>query len=303
LCAELGISRQTFYEAERRFAADGVAGLLPRSRRPHSSPNQTPAAVEDLVVAARKELAEQGWDNGADSIAFRLERQGHQLPSRATINRILTRRGLVDPQPAKRPRSSWKRFEFAERNGCWQFDAFATKLADGSSVAVFQLLDDCTRLEVANLAAPAETAQAALACFLTAVAAYGVPAMLLSDNGTAFTAARHGRHGLLEQAAANLGCRTVQSRPYHPQTCGKNERAHQTCRQWLARRPTPTTLAELQHLLDEYRHAYNHERPHQALGGRTPAQAAADVAMATAALPQRRLAPRVTDYKVSASGC
>ena len=303
VCRELGISRQTYYTAKRRYDAQGVTGLLPRSRRPLSSPGQTPADVEDRVVAMRKQLTEDGWDAGAVSIGYHLARAGGPVPSRATIHRILNRRGLVEAQPQKRPRSSWKSFSFARRNDCWQFDAFVTKLAAGTAVAVFQLLDDCTRFEVANLAAPAETAQAALACFLTAVAEHGVPAMLLSDNGAAFSSARHGRRGLLEQAAADLGCHTVQSSPYHPQTCGKNERAHQTCQRWLARQPLPTSLPDLQALLDRYRHAYNHDRPHQALDGRTPAEAAAAAAVATPNLPVTQPAPAVTSRKVSASGC
>src|SRR5215218_443291 len=72
LCRQLGISRQSFYEWEQRFAVEGVAGLLPRSRRPHSSPHRTPAVVEDAIVLARKELEDEGWDNGAASIAYRL---------------------------------------------------------------------------------------------------------------------------------------------------------------------------------------------------------------------------------------
>jgi transposase-like protein len=76
LCAELGIHPDTYYEAKRRFDADGVAGLLPRSRRPARSPGQTAAATEDAIVRARKELADEGWDSGARSIGYRLTRQG-----------------------------------------------------------------------------------------------------------------------------------------------------------------------------------------------------------------------------------
>lgn len=275
ICAELGISRKTYYAAAGRFAASGLEGLLARSRRPHHSPGQIPASLENAVMLARKQLADEGWDNGGRSIASRLQRDGLVPPSVATINRVLSRRGLVMPQPQKRPRSSWKRFNYAERNGCWQIDAFYWKLADGTPVAVFQLIDDATRLELDTRAAPAETSDAALACFLTAVERHGVPAMLLSDNGLAFSGARRGWRSSLENAAAGLSCRTVQSSPHHPQTCGKNERAHQTCQRWLRKQPTAASLPELQAQLDRYRHAYNTSRPHQALAGKTPAQVAA----------------------------
>jgi transposase InsO family protein len=302
ICAEVGISRQTYYVAARAFAEKGLEGLLPQSRRPHHSPNQTSAELEDRVVVARKALEEEGWDCGAVSIADRLRRDGVTPPAPATINRILKRRGLIVAQPQKRPKSSWKRFNYTERNGCWQIDAFYWKLADGAPAAVFQLIDDCTRLELANLVAPAETAEAALACFLDAVARHGVPAMLLSDNGLAFSGRLRGWRSALEIAAAALGVKTVQSSPYHPQTCGKNERAHQTCQKWLRHKPAAATPAELQALLDTYRELYNTIRPHQSLNGRTPAQAAANAPIAEPGPVANAPHPRITQHLVNAHG-
>jgi transposase InsO family protein len=232
--------------------------------------------VEDAVVRARKELAEEGWDNGAATIAWRLTQWEIPPPSRATINRILSRRGLVTPQPQKRPKSSWKRFENAERNGCWQMDAFQWRLANGTKAVVFETLDDCTRLLLDSTAAPAETAEAATASFLAAVDRHGPPAVLLTDNGTALNGERRGwTRGKLVDAARALGVRPMTTRPGHPQTNGKNERHHQTSQRWLRRQPPATSLTELQSLLETYRQLYNTSRPHQALGGRTPAEAAA----------------------------
>jgi transposase InsO family protein len=287
ICRQLSISRTTFYTAEQAFAEFGIEGLLPKSRRPHRSPRQIPAELEDAIVAARKELTEQGWDNGAETIAKRLVAKGVTPPSIPTINRALKRRGMVEPQPQKRPNKANKRFGYDERNACWQIDAFHWRLADGTAVAIFQLIDDCTRLELAPFVALAETGDAALACFLAGVVRWGVPAMLLSDNGLAFTGRNRWRSSL-EEAAAALGCRTVQSSPYHPQTCGKNERAHQTMQRWLRARPPAADIAELQALLEVYQDAYNDDRPHQALGGLTPTQAAAGVAVAqpAAAIPE-----------------
>jgi transposase InsO family protein len=303
ICQEMGISRQTFYTARERFEAEGVLGLLPRSRRPHHSPGRTAPDVEDAIVRARKQLADEGWDNGAVSIAYRLSRTGTVPPSIATINRILNRRGLVTPQPQKRPRSSWQRFTYSERNGCWQMDAFYWSLIDGPLVAVFEVSDDCTRLELGALAAPAETSEAAVACFLTAVDEYGPPAKLLTDNGLAFTGRRLGWRSALETTALALGVQVINSSPYHPQTCGKNERGHQTCQKWLRHQPAADTLIDLQVQLDEYRQLYNTTRPHQALGGRTPTEAAQQVTTAVpGSVEAHQPYQRVTSGTVSDSG-
>ena len=301
ICRQMGISRQTFYTARERFDVEGVLGLLPRSRRPHHSPGRTAPEVEDAIVRARKQLADEGWDNGAVSIAYRLNRTGTVPPSIATINRILNRRGLVTPQPQKRPRSSWKRFTYPERNGCWQMDAFYWPLSAGPLVVVFEALDDCTRLELSALAAPAETSEAAVACFLTAVERYGPPAKLLTDNGPALSGRIRGWQSMLETTALALGVQPISSSPYHPQTCGKNERSHQTCQRWLRRRPPADTLAVLQLQLDQYTDLYNTTRPHQALGGRTPSEVAQQVATA---VPTPATTPyeRVTIGTVSTNG-
>ena len=143
LCEELGISRQTFYKYRRRFEEEGPAGLAERSRRPHRSPAMIPVSLEDEIVRLRKELP---LDNGAQTIAYHLVRAGWQVPSVATIHRALVRRGLVEPQPEKRPRSSWKRFEWPAPNGAWQIDATQWVLAGGKEVWIMDLIDDHSRV-------------------------------------------------------------------------------------------------------------------------------------------------------------
>jgi transposase InsO family protein len=273
VCVELGISRPTFYTYVARFDAEGVPGLLERSRRPSASPGQTSAAVEEEIVRWRQRLADEGWDAGAASIWHRMRRAGAHPPSVRTVHRVLVRRGLVTPQPDKRPRSSYQRFEYQRTNDCWQIDATECPLAGGASAVVFHLVDDCSRKSLGSLAAPAETGPAANQCVSEAIARYGVPAMFLSDNGLAFSAKRRGGQTELERALRVLGVRVVASSPFHPQTCGKNERLHQTFKRWLAQQPTPVTTADLQHLADRFDHLYNNERPHTALAGATPNEA------------------------------
>lgn len=286
ICRELGISRQTYYKLRRRFAEDGVDGLMARSRRPHHSPRQLSAAEEDAVVAAFKWLQEEGWDFGAISIQARLRAQAvtglggdvpdepgtlDRVPSLRTIHRVLHRRGLAPPEPNKRTRASGRRFEFPASNDCWQIDAFEHRLATGVVVVVFELLDDHSRLLLANLAWPSEDGAGAWTVVAAGIAAFGPPRMFLSDNSLAFSGARRGRQVQFETNLRALGIKPITSRPYHPRTCGKNERHHQTSQRWLRRRPVAETLEQLQTQLDTYREAYNTKRPHQGIGMATPA--------------------------------
>lgn len=269
VCEQFGVSRQTYYKWRGRFAAEGPTGLLPRSRRPRSSPTRTLEAVVAAIMAARAELIEQGWDSGALSIYYWMLAAGQDPPAARTVHRILVRHGLVTPQPKKRRRSSYRRFQFPASDDCWQIDAFEYRLADGTVVVIFELKDDCSRYLLDALAWPREDTLGAWTCLARAISWYGKPRLLLSDNSLAFTGRRLNLIVLVERNLARLGIKAIHASPNHPQTCGKNERGHQTAQKWLQRRPPAATLHELQQLLDQYREAFNH-RPHQALAGSTP---------------------------------
>ena len=270
VCRELGISRDTFYEARRRFDADGVEGLLPRSRRPLRSPNQTPAEVEEAIVRARKELDDEGWDSGARSIVYRLQRDGIRPPAVSTVHAVLRRRGLVADQPQKRPKAT-RRFEFPARNSCWQMDGTEWKLADGRKVVIIGVIDDHTRRSLRHYAAAGETGEAVWACFLNAVNDYGLPVRVLTDNGTSFNARRRGWEVDFTRNLTALGVTPISSGNYHPQTCGKRERLNATVKRWLSKQSRATSILELQAQLDQFDRLYDH-RPHQSLNGLTPAQ-------------------------------
>lgn len=271
-CRELGISRQTYYEAKKRFDADGVEGLLPRSRRPGRSPRLTSAAVEDEIVRLRKSKSDAGWDCGAWTIAQAMSRAGWPSPSIATINRVLVRRGLVESQPRKRPNSATRRFASGERNGCWQLDGTSWRLADASKVTILGIEDDCTRRALRHRAAMSENGKDAWICFVEAAARHGLPAMMLTDNGASFNSRRRGWITELDRNLTALGVVMVSSSRNHPQTCGKRERLNGTLKRWLAKQPRARTLAELQTQLDTFDELYN-DRPHQALTGATPNEA------------------------------
>ena len=138
-CREHGVSRSRFYEIRARAAREGVLSAVTAGPGPRQRPElAVPAAVEAAAVRIRKQLAEDGWDHGPVSVRTRMLAEGLPAPSRATLARIFTRHGMVRPQPAKRPRSSWRRFTFAAVHECWQLDATETRLADGTTATVFQ---------------------------------------------------------------------------------------------------------------------------------------------------------------------
>jgi transposase InsO family protein len=188
------------------------------------------------------------------------------------VNKILKREGLVTPQPGKRPKSSYRRFAYARPRDCYQLDATEVKLAGGTRAVVFDVLDDCTRLLAACRAADAETAAAAVQAIRAAAQARGAPGIVLCDNGVAFSGGIAAGQGAFARAVAVLGSRLIHSSPYHPQTCGKVERHHQTLKKWLATRPAPASLTDQQELLDQYQHWYNTRRYHTAVKT-TPRQA------------------------------
>jgi transposase InsO family protein len=185
----------------------------------------------------------------------------------------LRREGLVAPQPQKRPLSSLIRFEADLPNETWQADITHWRLAGGREVEILNMIDDHSRLFLASRAFSTAKAADVVEVFRSATDLHGTPASLLCDNGAVFTATPRGGKVLLQLEMERLGVVAKNSRPYHPQTCGKVERLHQTLKRYLVRQAPARTLAELQDQLDAFAHYYNAIRPHRALGGRTPLQA------------------------------
>ena len=152
LAREHGVHRSWIYKLLARYRAEGEAGLVPRSRRPNSSPARVATEIEDEIVLLRKQLAEEGLDAGACTIHWHLCRRHDQAPSVSTIWRVLCRRGFVTPQPAKRPRSSFIRFQAELPNQCWQSDMTHWSLADGAGAEIVNFIDDHSRLCVGSTA-------------------------------------------------------------------------------------------------------------------------------------------------------
>ena len=271
---DYGLSRRWVITLVQRYQAEGEAGLEPRSRRPDRSPNRTPMAIENEIVEIRKELTKAGHEGGAATIAFHLQRRHGHTPAVSTIWRILSDRGFVIPQPHKRPKSSYVRFEALQPNERWQGDITHWALTNGTDVEILNLLDDHSRLCLASTARLLFKATDVDRCFCQAAGLHGNPASWLSDNGAVFTGRYRGRGRVaLEVTLHRRGIAASHSRPYHPQTCGKVERFHQTQKRWLTTQPRAATIDDLQVQLDVFAGYYNTVRPHRALGRRTPLEA------------------------------
>jgi len=288
VCESHDISRSWLYELIARYRELGDDGLKPQSRRPRSSPTRVACAIEDEIVALRKELTDLGVDAGAHTIHYHLQRRHRRrrgaVPSVATIWRVLSRRGFVTPEPQKRPKSSWRRFQAELPNECWQADTTHWSLADGTDVEILNVIDDHSRLLVASRAFVTAKAADVVETFHLGASALGLPASMLTDNGAIFTAESRRGACAIELELLALGVDYKHSRPYHPQTCGKVERFHQTLKKWLAKQRRAASVARLQAQLDRFGTYYNTVRPHRALSRRTPAEA---FAARTKATPRR----------------
>jgi transposase InsO family protein len=278
-----GLSEATVSRMMARYRGEGEAAFEPRSRAPKTSPGATPPATVDLVLRLRKELAEAGHDAGAETVLWHLA-QHHQVKiSRATVHRILTRHGAVTPEPKKKPKSSYIRFEASMPNETWQSDFTHYRLTHpdgrpGADVEIITWLDDCTRYALHITAHPRITTPIVTRTFREAAGQHGIPASTLTDNGMVYTVrlagiGRQGGRNGFEQQLRTWNVIQKNSRPNHPTTCGKAERFQQTFKKWLRAQPDqPSTIAELQTLLDRFRHEYNTARPHRSLPHRaTPA--------------------------------
>jgi transposase InsO family protein len=265
-----GVSKSYVGKLVRRFREGGYETLGPRSRAPKRIPHRTADAIEDEIVALRKELGEIGVDAGAITIAYHLGLRHERVPAISTIWRVLRRRGFVVPQPHKRPRSSWIRFEAQLPNECWQSDVTHWHLGDGREVEIVNFLDDHSRMAVGSRVLAVATAPTVLEVFRAAGARWGFPAALLTDNGCVYTTWHRGGPNVMQTELLAMGIDYRHSRPYHPQTCGKVERFHQTMKGFLARQPKATSIEELQRQVDHFVAYYNDVRPHRATGRRPP---------------------------------
>jgi transposase InsO family protein len=283
VAARYGVHRSWVYRLKDRYDDIGEEAFEPLSRRPHTSPTSIPTTAVERIRRLRKELTEAGLDAGPDTIAWHLAHHHRVTVSVSTVSRTLAREGLVTPEPKKRPKSSYLRFEASMPNECWQSDFTHYRLtgpdgSPGAEVEIISWLDDHARFALHVSAHRRVTGPIVLETFRHAADLHGYPASTLTDNGMVYTtrfAGGRGGRNQLEHELRRLDIVQKNSRPNHPTTCGKVERFQQTLKKWLRAQPVqPTTIADLQTLLDDFVDAYNNRRPHRSLPHRaTPAAA------------------------------
>lgn len=267
----LGVSRQSVHAWIRRYADGGLAGLMDRSRRPGSCPHQVSAEIEAVVCELRREHPR--W--GPLRLAHELARSGVvPVPSRMSVYRVLVRHGLIEPQPRKRPRDSYRRWERDEPMALWQLDIVGgVFLADGTEAKIVTGVDDHSRYCVICQVVVRATGRAVCLAFAAALRRHGIPGEVLTDNGKQFTD-RFGKGGevLFDRICRDNGITHRLTRPRSPTTTGKIERFHGSLRRELLDDAVPfADLAAAQAAVDAWVSQYNTVRPHQALGMAAPA--------------------------------
>jgi transposase InsO family protein len=198
---------------------------------------------------------------------------GGKVPAPATIARLLSSVGHVDASPKKRPKSSYIPFTRSTAMALWQLDAFEYTLPTGTIITIYQLLDDATRFDIGTAAhSRDENSADAHQVLAAAIAEYGGPKEVLSDNSSASNQLRQRRIGAAQTFLASKGAMPISGLPGKPTTQGNNERSHQTLIRFLDAN-TPSSLEAVRALLRRFHDHYNNRRPHQSVGGATPATA------------------------------
>lgn len=305
-----GVARQTVHEWLRRYAAQGLRGLVDRSSRPLSCPHQMDPVVEARIVEMRREHS--GW--GPRTILFWLEREGvTSLPGRTSVERCLIRHGLVTPQARKRKRGDYKRWERSRSMELWQMDIVGgVRLVDGGEAKIVSGIDDHSRFVVSARVVARATARPVCDAFAFAMAAHGVPEQVLTDNGKVFTARFGPGPGpvLFDRVCRENGITHILTAPRSPTTTGKVERWHKTLRREFLDGKVFVSVADAQAQLDAWVWHYNHERPHQSIGRVPPIERFQLAAThpgpvetdETVETDEREVADAVTTRRVSTQG-
>jgi transposase InsO family protein len=268
-----GVARQTLHRWLARYEAEGLEGLKDRSHRPVRCPHQMSAPVEAAVVELRR--SRPYW--GPRRLVFELaKRRVAPVPSESAVYRALLRAGMIDPADRDRRSRKWKRWERGAPMELWQMDivgGFA--LADGTSAKALTGIDDHSRMCVAARLMARERTRAVCDGLGQALATYGPPQQILTDNGKVFTGRFHHPpvEVLFDAICREHGIEHLLTQPRSPTTTGKIERFHRSMRvEFLSDKTAFPTLKAAQQALDEWVSYYNNERPHQSLDMATPAQ-------------------------------
>ena len=266
-----GVSRQIVHRWIRRYEQSGLNGLADRSHRPKSCAHQTSADVEAAICELRR--LHSDW--GPRTLLDKLEKRGvTPLPSRSSIYRVLVRNNLIEPKRRRRRKLYYKRWERKKPMELWQLDIMGQVfLSDGTELKVITGVDDHSRFCVIAKLVERPTGRAVCAAFVEAMRTYGIPDEVLTDNGKQFTGrfAKVKGEVLFERCCRQNGIHHILTAVRSPTTTGKVERFHETLRKEHFNKHTFDSIETAQAALDVNVDTYNRERPHQMIGGLTPA--------------------------------
>ena len=271
LCHRYAISRKTAYKWIGRFEADGAHGLADRSRRPHSSPWATPAKLELMIVTLRRR--HPTW--GPKKLLWTLEQRHPNLdwPARSTIADILVRNGLICHQRRRRyPGHGGKpAVSMSVPNETWSVDFKGHfRTTDGLYCYPLTVCDGFSRYLLGCKGLDSTKCSGSKPVFERLFREFGMPKIIRSDNGVPFATNGLGRLSELSVWWLRLGIYPERIQPSHPEQNGRHERMHRTLKRETARPPAATMRAQ-QRRFDRFLAEYNSVRPHEALGGATPA--------------------------------
>ena len=267
LCRSFGVSRKTGYKWRNLYLKHGMEGLSDRSRRPLSMPRRCSTDLEEKVLALHDTYP--CW--GARKLRALLPDEIAPHPN--TIAAILRRHGRKLVPQADQTSPAKKRFEHEAPNELWQMDFkghFALTDPRASRCHPLTVLDDHSRFAVVLTACSGETGDEVKAALTQAFRLYGLPERITCDNGPPWGTSGHETISRLEAWLIRLGVRVSHSRPYHPQTQGKDERFHRTIKRDLLARFGFNSIPAWQVAFDGWREQYNLIRPHEALGQKPP---------------------------------
>lgn len=262
LCQRFGISPATGYKWLERLRRGEP--LSDRSRRPHDSPMRCSAQVEAQIVALRRQ--HPAW--GARKLARRLQVLGHTVPAVSTVHAVLRRHELITPA-ASQAAQAWQRFEHPAPNDLWQMDFKGHVPLHHGRCHPLTILDDHSRYSLGLRACSNERRETVIDQLVAVFRRYGLPARMTMDNGAPW-GSENAHYTGLDVWLMRQGIRVSHSRPFHPQTQGKDERFHRTLKAEVLQGPPFADLAQAQRAFDRWRLIYNQQRPHQALGMGVP---------------------------------
>jgi transposase InsO family protein len=277
LCRRFGISPKTAYKWLSRFRQQGSAELADRSRRPATSPTRTCAEIETLVLQERERHPAWGGRKLHAVLISQYPQLSTLIPHANTITDILRRHGrLQGPYTPPHNAHNWHRFEHPSPNDLWQMDfkGYFPTTREGYCYPL-TVLDDHSRFSLGVRACPNQQRPIVQSQLIDIFRMYGLPSRITMDNGSPWGWGAWGDgaspYTALTVWLIRVGIGVSHSKPYHPQTQGKDERFHRTMKAELLHNRVFTDLQECQDRFDEWRAEYNLHRPHQALDMQVPA--------------------------------